>query len=48
MIFDHSRTTGAYDASEGLSYLVNIRLHGDDIQHFETRWDEALLTASEI
>ena len=48
MIYDHFRATGAYDAAQGLSDLFNICLHEDDIQDFDTRWDQALLTASEI
>ena len=47
MINDHFRATGAYDAAQGLSALFNIFLHDDDIQDFDTRWDQALLTASE-
>ena len=43
-----SRATGADDAAQGLSDPFNIRMHEDDIQDFDTRWDQALLTASEI
>ena len=47
MIHDYFRATGAYDAAQGLSDLFNMHLHEDDIQDFDTRWDQALLTASE-
>ena len=48
MIYEHFRATGAYDAVQGLSNLFNKRLQNDDVQDFDTRWDQALLTASEI
>ena len=28
--------------------MFNIRLQNDDVQDFDTRWDQALLSASEI
>ena len=48
LIYDHFRATRAYDAAPGLSDLLNNCSQGDDIQDFDTRWDQALLTASEI
>ena len=45
MIYEHFRTTGAYEAVQGLSDLFSIRL---DVQDFDTRWDEALLVVNEI
>ena len=33
--------------STRLSDLFKIRLHDDDVQDFDTRWDQALLAASE-
>ena len=48
VINDHFRATGAYDAALVLSYLFNVSLQGDDIQHVDTRWDQALLSAGEI
>ena len=47
MIYDHFRATGAYEAVQGLSDLFNIRLQNDDVQDFDTRWDQALSAASE-
>ena len=48
MISEHFRATGAYDASQGLSDLFNVRLQNDDVQNFNTRWGQALLSASEV
>ena len=47
MIYEHFRATGAYDAVQGLSGLFNICLQNDDVQDFDVRWDQALLSASE-
>ena len=43
MIHEQFRTTGAYEAVQCLSNLFNLRLQNDD-----SRWDKALLAASEI
>ena len=48
MIYDHVRATGACDAGQDLSDLFIICVHDDDIQDFDTRWDQALLSSSEI
>ena len=48
MIHDHCQATGACDAAQGLSDLFNIYLHDDDLQDFDTRLDQVLLTTSEI
>ena len=48
MIYEHFRATGAYDAVQDLSDLFNVRLQNDDAQDFDTRWDESLLSASEV
>ena len=48
IIFEYFRATGAYEAVQGLSDLFNIRLQNDDVQDFDTRWDKALLAASEM
>ena len=48
MIYEHFRATGAYEAAQGLSDLYNIQLLNDDVQDFDTRWDQALLAASEM
>ena len=48
MICEHFRSTAAYEAVQGLSDLSKIRLQNDDVQDFDTRWDQALLAASDI
>ena len=48
MIHEQFRTTGAYEAVQCLSNLFNLRLQNDDRQDFDTRWDKALLAASDI
>ena len=48
MIYEHFRATGAYEAVQGLSDLFKKRLQNDGVQDFDTRWDQALLAASEI
>ena len=48
MTYEHSRATRAYDAAQGLSDLFNVRLQNDDVQDFDTRWDQALLSSSEL
>ena len=42
MIYEHFRATGAYESVPGLSDLFTIRLHNDDVQDFDLRWDQAL------
>ena len=48
MIYEHFRATGACEAVQGLSDLFTISLQNDDVQDFDVRWDQALLSASEM
>ena len=48
MIHEYFRATGGYEAVQGISDLFSIRLPDDDVQDFDTRWDQALLAANEI
>ena len=48
MIYEHFRTNGAYEAVQGVSDLFRKRSQDDDVQDFDTRWDQALSAASEI
>ena len=48
MIYEQFRATGAHDAAQGLAHLFNIHLHDDAIRDFDTRWDRALSSPSEI
>ena len=47
MIHENFRATGAYESVQGLSDLFTIRLQKDDVQDFDVRWDQALLSADE-
>ena len=48
MIYEHFRATRAYEPVQGPSDLFKIRLEDDDVQDLDTRWNHALLAASEI
>ena len=48
MIPEHFRATGAFEAVQGHSDLFSMRLQNDDVQDFDVRWGQALLSASEI
>ena len=48
MIWEYFRAPKSYEAVQGLVDLFSIRLRDDDVQDFDTRWDQALLAASEI
>ena len=48
MICEHFRATGAHEAALDLSDLFTVSLQGDVIQDSDTRWDQALVPASEI
>ena len=48
MIYEHFPATGAYEAVQGLSNLFKKRLQNDDIQDLDVRWDQALLSASDM
>ena len=42
MIYDYFQVTGAHDT------LFSINRRNDDVQEFDTRWDEILLSMSKI
>ena len=48
MIYDYSRVTGAHDTVLDYADLFSVTLHDDNIQEFDTRWDEVLLFMSKI
>ena len=48
MIYHCIRVTGAHDAVLDYAYLFSVTLHADNIQEFDTRWGEALLSMSKI
>ena len=48
MICDYFRVTGAHDAVLDYADLFSVTLHDDNIQEFDTRWDEVLLSVAKI
>ena len=46
MIYDYFRVTGAHDTVLDYADLFSVTLHDDNIQEFDTRWDEVLLSMS--
>ena len=47
MIYDHFRVTGAHDTVLDM-LIYSVAFHDDNIQEFDTRWDEVLLSMSKI
>ena len=43
MIYDYFRVTGAHDAVLDYADVFSVCLYDDNIQEFDTRWDEVLL-----
>ena len=48
MIYDNFWITGANDSVENYADLFTIVLRNDDIQEFDSRWDEILLSMTQI
>ena len=48
MIYDYFRVTGAHDAVLDCADLFFVTLHDDNIQEFDTRWHEVLLSMTKI
>ena len=48
MIYDYLRVPGAHDTVLGYADLFSITLRNDDVQEFDTRWDEFLLSMTKI
>ena len=48
MIHDYFRVTGAHDTVLDYAGLFSVTLHDDNIQEFDTRWDEVPLSMSKI
>ena len=48
MIYDHCRATDAHDTVLDHTDLFSITHRNDDIQEFDTKWDEVLLSMSKI
>ena len=45
---EYFRVTGAHEAVLDYSDLFSFTLHGDDIQDFDTRWDQVFLSSCEV
>ena len=48
MIYDYFRVTGAHDAVLDYADLFSVALDDDNSQEFDTRWDEVLLSMTQI
>ena len=48
LIYDYFRVTGANDAVENYADLFTIGLRNDDFQEFDSKWDEILLSMTQI
>ena len=48
MIYDHFRVTGAHDTVPDHADLFSVTLHDDNLQEFDTRWDEVLFSMTKI
>ena len=48
IIYDYFRVAGAHDAVLDYADFFCITLRNDDVQEFDTRWDENLLSMTKI
>ena len=48
LIYDYFRVTGVHDSVENYADLSTISLRNDDIQEFDSKWDEILLSMTKI
>ena len=48
MIHDYFRVTGAHDTVLDHAVLFSVTLRDDNVQEFDTRWDEVLLSMSKM
>ena len=48
LIYEYSRVTRANDFVENYADLLTVVLRNDDIQEFDTKWDEILLSMTQI
>ena len=48
MIYDCFRVTGAHDTVLEYAVLFSVTLRDDNVQEFDARWDEVLLSMSQI
>ena len=48
MIYDYFRVAGAHDIVLECADLLSVTLRADNVQEFDSRWDEVLLSMSKI
>ena len=48
LTYEYFRVTGAHDSVENYADLFTIALRNDDIQDFDSKWDEILLSMTKI
>ena len=48
LFYEYFSATGAYEAVQGHKDLFTLKLQSDDVQDFDVRWDQALLSVSEM
>ena len=48
LIYEYFRVTGANDSVENCADLFAVVLRSDDIQEFDSKWDEILLSMTQI
>ena len=48
MVYDYFRVTGAHDPVLDYADLFSITLRNDDVQGFDSQWDEILLSMTKI
>ena len=48
MIYDYFRVTGAHDTVLDYADLFSITLRDDNVQEFDSRWDDILLPMTKI
>ena len=48
LIYEYLRVTGANDSVENYADLFTVALRNDDVQEFDSKWDEILLSMTQI
>ena len=48
LVYEYFRATGANDSVENYADLITLGLGNDDIQEFDSKWDEILLSMTQI
>ena len=48
LIYDYFQVTGAHDAVLDYADLLTITLRNDDVQEFDSKWDEILLSMTQV